>query len=122
MLEGIRDRLERKAKESRTALRIAQIAPLIEAVPPRLYGGTERIVSNLADSLVERGQDVTLFATGDASTNARLIAVRKQAIRLDPAPLKSELAAAKAELDRLRALSVVRPLDTTSTEGGGGDG
>jgi glycosyltransferase involved in cell wall biosynthesis len=102
MLEGIRDRLERKAKESRTALKIAQIAPLIEAVPPRLYGGTERVVSNLADSLVDLGQEVTLFATGDARTKARLIAVRKQAIRLDPAPLKSELAAHLSMLHEVR--------------------
>ncbi len=49
-------------------LKIAQIAPLAEAVPPRLYGGTERVVAHLTDSLVELGHDVTLFASGDART------------------------------------------------------
>ena len=53
-------------------MRIAQIAPLIESVPPRLYGGTERIVSYLADELVQQGHDVTLFASGDSITNANL--------------------------------------------------
>lgn len=83
-------------------LRIAQIAPLIEAVPPRLYGGTERVVAHLADSLVSLGQDVTLFASGDARTKARLVAVRERAIRLDPAPLKSDVAAHLSMLHELR--------------------
>jgi glycosyltransferase involved in cell wall biosynthesis len=74
-------------------MRIAQIAPLYEAVPPRLYGGTERIVSALTDALVDLGHDVTLFASGDAVTKAALVASRDQAIRLDRAPLKSDLAA-----------------------------
>jgi glycosyltransferase involved in cell wall biosynthesis len=102
MLEAIRDRSEIETKEARAPLKIAQIAPLIEAVPPRLYGGTERVVSNLADSLVDLGQDVTLFASGDARTRARLVAVRKRAIRLDPAPLKSELAAHLSMLHEVR--------------------
>ena len=55
-------------------LRIAQIAPLAEAVPPRLYGGTERVVAHLTDALVELGHDVTLFASADARTSARLVA------------------------------------------------
>lgn len=83
-------------------LKIAQIAPLIEAVPPRLYGGTERVVAHLADSLVDLGQDVTLFASGDARTRARLVTMRKRAIRLDPAPLKSELAAHLSMLHEVR--------------------
>ncbi len=66
-------------------MRIAQIAPLFEAVPPKLYGGTERVVSNLTEELVALGHDVTLFASGDSVTSARLEAVRPQAIRLDPA-------------------------------------
>ena len=74
-------------------MNIAQIAPLYEAVPPKLYGGTERAVAHLCDALVELGHEVTLFAAADARTNARLVAVRDQAIRLDAAPLKSDLAA-----------------------------
>jgi len=74
-------------------MKIAQVAPLYEAVPPRYYGGTERVVAHLCDALVELGHDVTLFAAADAATRARQIAVRDQAIRLDGAPLKSELAA-----------------------------
>jgi len=65
-------------------MRIAQIAPLFEAVPPKLYGGTERVVSNLTEELVAMGHDVTLFASGDSVTAARLEAVWPQAIRLDP--------------------------------------
>jgi glycosyltransferase involved in cell wall biosynthesis len=74
-------------------MKIAQIPPLYESVPPKLYGGTERIVAYLCDALVDLGHDVTLFASADARTNARLVAVRDQAIRLDPATLKSDLAA-----------------------------
>jgi len=74
-------------------MRIAQVSPLYEAVPPRLYGGTERVVAHLTDALVDLGHDVTLFASADARTTARLVAVRDQAIRLDPAVLKSDLAA-----------------------------
>ncbi len=84
-------------------MRIAQIAPLYEAVPPRLYGGTERIVAHLTDALVELGHDVTLFSSADARTRARLVEVRDQAIRLDPAQLKSDLAAHLAMLDEVRA-------------------
>jgi glycosyltransferase involved in cell wall biosynthesis len=80
------------------AMKIAQVTPLYEAVPPRLYGGTERVVAHLTDALVELGHDVTLFASADARTRARLIPVRDQAIRLDPAPLKSDLAAHMAQL------------------------
>jgi glycosyltransferase involved in cell wall biosynthesis len=74
-------------------MKIAQIAPLYEAVPPRLYGGTERVVAHLCDALVEQGHEVTLFASADAHTRATLIAMRDQAIRLDQEPLKSDLAA-----------------------------
>jgi glycosyltransferase involved in cell wall biosynthesis len=99
MREAIRDSSDRLTSEALSVpLRIAQIAPLYEAVPPRLYGGTERVVAHLADSLVALGQDVTLFASGDTRTRARLVAVRGQAIRLDPAPLKSDLAAHLAML------------------------
>ncbi|MBV8402121.1 MAG: glycosyltransferase, partial [Acetobacteraceae bacterium] len=65
-------------------MRIAQIAPLHEAVPPKLYGGTERIVSYLTEELVALGHDVTLFASGDSRTSAQLRAVWPRALRLDP--------------------------------------
>jgi glycosyltransferase involved in cell wall biosynthesis len=65
-------------------MRIAQIAPLHEAVPPKFYGGTERVVSNLTEALVEMGHDVTLFASGDSKTSAKLEAFWPQALRLDP--------------------------------------
>jgi glycosyltransferase involved in cell wall biosynthesis len=84
-------------------MRIAQISPLFEAVPPRLYGGTERVVAHLCDALVELGHEVTLFASAEAQTRARLMAVRDQAIRLDPAELKSELASHLSQLARVRA-------------------
>jgi glycosyltransferase involved in cell wall biosynthesis len=83
-------------------MRIAQVAPLYEAVPPRFYGGTERIVAHLADALVEVGHEVTLFASADARTRADLVPVRDQAIRLDPSPLKSDLAAHLSMLHELR--------------------
>ena len=63
-------------------LRIAQIAPLYERIPPKLYGGTERVVSYVTEELVRRGHDVTLFAAGDAQTTARLHAACPQALRL----------------------------------------
>ncbi|MFZ5790791.1 MAG: glycosyltransferase family 4 protein [Pseudomonadota bacterium] len=66
-------------------MRIAQVAPLMEAVPPKLYGGTERIVAHLTDELVALGHDVTLFASGDSVTAAKLEAVWPRALRLDPA-------------------------------------
>jgi glycosyltransferase involved in cell wall biosynthesis len=65
-------------------VRIAQIAPLTESVPPELYGGTERIVSYLTEELVRRGHDVTLFASGDSNTSARLVSCSDAALRLDP--------------------------------------
>ena len=66
-------------------MRIAQISPLWEAVPPKLYGGTERVVSFLTEELVALGHDVTLFASGDSRTSARLESVWPRALRLDPA-------------------------------------
>src|SRR6201987_851059 len=82
-------------------MKIAQIAPLYEAVPPSLYGGTERIVAHLTNALVELGHDVTLFASAEAHTRATLVPVRDQAIRLDPFPLKSDLAAHLSMLHEL---------------------
>ena len=64
-------------------MKIAQVAPLIESVPPRLYGGTERIVSYLTEELVRLGHDVTLFASGDSITTAELAPCCTRALRLD---------------------------------------
>ena len=83
-------------------MKIAQVAPLYEAVPPKLYGGTERVVAHLTDALVDLGHEVTLFSSADAQTRAELIPVRDQAIRLDPAPLKSDLAAHLTMLNEVR--------------------
>jgi glycosyltransferase involved in cell wall biosynthesis len=65
-------------------MRIAQIAPLAEPVPPELYGGTERVVSLLTEELFRRGHEVTLFASGDSDTDARLVPVTREALRLAP--------------------------------------
>src|SRR5215470_1375445 len=75
-------------------LRIAQIAPLHESVPPRLYGGTERIVSYLTEELVASGHEVTLFASGDSCTSARLIPCCPRSLRLSHCvdPLALQLA------------------------------
>jgi glycosyltransferase involved in cell wall biosynthesis len=64
-------------------MRIAQVAPLSESVPPRLYGGTERVVSWLTEKLVQFGHEVTLFASGDSTTSAKLFPVCREALRLD---------------------------------------
>ena len=65
-------------------MRIAQVAPLFEAVPPKLYGGTERVVHYLTETLVDMGHDITLFASGDSVTKAELIPIVKEALRLSP--------------------------------------
>jgi glycosyltransferase involved in cell wall biosynthesis len=83
-------------------MKIAQVAPLYEAVPPKLYGGTERVVAHLCDALADLGHEVTLFSSADAQTKAELVAVRDQAIRLDPAPMKSDLAAHLSMLSEVR--------------------
>ena len=83
-------------------MRIAQIAPLDETVPPLLYGGTERVVAYLCDALVEMGHQVTLFASSESNTRAELVTMRDQAIRLDRTPLKSHLAAHLAMMDEVR--------------------
>jgi glycosyltransferase involved in cell wall biosynthesis len=83
-------------------MKIAQIAPLIESVPPRLYGGTERIVSYLADELVQLGHDVTLFASGDSITNANLVSCTPKALRLD-AGVRDVIPYYMLMLDRVRA-------------------
>lgn len=66
-------------------MRIAQVAPLYESCPPKLYGGTERVVSWLTEELTAQGHDVTLYAAGDSQTAARLVPCSRRALRLDPA-------------------------------------
>jgi glycosyltransferase involved in cell wall biosynthesis len=74
-----------KGSRKIACMKIAQISPLIESVPPKLYGGTERIVSYLTEELVRQGHDVTLFASADSQTSARLVPCAEQALRLNPA-------------------------------------
>jgi len=73
-------------------LKIAQVAPLYESVPPQLYGGTERVVSNLTEALVDAGHDVTLFASGDSKTAARLVPGCPKALRLNHYECQDQLA------------------------------
>jgi glycosyltransferase involved in cell wall biosynthesis len=82
-------------------MKIAQIAPLAESVPPKLYGGTERVVSYLTEELVRLGHDVTLFASGDSETAARLVACAPRALRLDPA-VQHPLAPLALMLEKVR--------------------
>ena len=65
-------------------MRIAQVAPLYESVPPQLYGGTERVVSYLTGELVRMGHEVTLFASGDSQTRAKLVAACPQSLWRNP--------------------------------------
>lgn len=81
-------------------MRIAQIAPLTESVPPRTYGGTERVVSYLTEELVSMGHDVTLFASGDSVTKAKLDSVWPVALRFD-AQLRDGMAPVMLQLERL---------------------
>ncbi|MHC2335374.1 glycosyltransferase family 4 protein [Bradyrhizobium sp. USDA 4454] len=75
-------------------MRIAQLAPLAESVPPRLYGGTERVIAWLVDQMVELGHDVTLFASGDSRTKGKLHAVWPRALRLGQKGVDSNAACA----------------------------
>jgi glycosyltransferase involved in cell wall biosynthesis len=81
-------------------LRIAQIAPLYESCPPKLYGGTERVVSWLTEELVRQGHEVTLFASGDSRTSATLVSASPRALRLDWS-VKDPLAHHMTMLDRV---------------------
>jgi glycosyltransferase involved in cell wall biosynthesis len=93
-------------------MRVAQVAPLAESVPPKLYGGTERVISWLIEELVRLGHDVTLFASGDSATSAKLVSVWPRALRLgrprsDPiaaqAALLEDVAGHAAEFDVIHA-------------------
>ena len=83
-----------------TTMRIAQLAPLAESVPPKLYGGTERVVSWLTDELVALGHDVTLFASGDSVSTGHLVPVIPRAVRLSR-PRADPMAAFAAQLDAI---------------------
>jgi len=82
-------------------MKIAQIAPLIESVPPRLYGGTERIVFWLTEELVRQGHEVTLFASADSITSAELVPCTREALRLNPS-VKDPIPYYMLMLDRVR--------------------
>jgi glycosyltransferase involved in cell wall biosynthesis len=72
-----------KEKGSSLNMKIAEVAPLYESVPPKYYGGTERVVSYLTEELTQQGHEVTLFASGDSETNAQLVPACRRALRLD---------------------------------------
>jgi glycosyltransferase involved in cell wall biosynthesis len=91
-------------------LRIAQVAPLYEPVPPKLYGGTERVVSYLTEELVAQGHAVTLFASGDSATSARLVPGSARALRLDRScmdPLAHHVLLLEKVLQRAREFDVI---------------
>jgi glycosyltransferase involved in cell wall biosynthesis len=91
-------------------MRIAQVAPLFESVPPQGYGGTERVVSDLTEELVRQGHQVTLFASGDSITQAELIAPRERALRLDPScmdPLACHYVLLEQVIRRARSFDLI---------------
>ena len=87
--------------EASSPMKIAQVAPLFESVPPRRYDGTERIVSYLTEELVRRGHDVTLFASGDSATSAELVSCCDEALRLNP-KVRDPLPYQIMQLEKLR--------------------
>lgn len=86
-----------------SSLRIAQVAPLYESVPPRMYGGTERVVSHLTEALIEQGHDLTLFASGDSSTAGRLVPIGRHSLR--GSSVKEPLAPHLLMFDYVRSLA-----------------
>lgn len=91
-------------------MKVAQVAPLYEAVPPRLYGGTERIVHYLTEELVEQGHEVSLFASGDSVTRARLIPSVGKSLRLNPCcvdPLAHHIVQMKDVIEHSHEFDVV---------------
>jgi glycosyltransferase involved in cell wall biosynthesis len=84
-------------------MKIAQVSPIFERVPPKAYGGTERVISYLTEELVRQGHEVTLFASGDSITSARLIPVGAESIRLDAS--RAWLAYHMIEMDLVRELA-----------------
>jgi glycosyltransferase involved in cell wall biosynthesis len=91
-------------------LRIAQVAPLYESVPPQMYGGTERVVHYLTEELIRQGHTVTLFASGDSITRARLISVWDRALRLDerePSPQALHIMLIEEVFKRAAAFDII---------------
>jgi glycosyltransferase involved in cell wall biosynthesis len=91
-------------------MRIAQIAPLAESVPPKLYGGTERVVAWLIEELIDLGHQVTLFASGDSTTRAKLVDVWPQALRLGRPrtdPLAAHASLLEAMAQRVREFDII---------------
>jgi glycosyltransferase involved in cell wall biosynthesis len=91
-------------------MRIAQVAPLYESVPPPLYGGTERVVSYLTEELVRQGHEVTLFASGDSVTQARLVSCCERSLRLDERvmdPLAHHFLLLEQVFRRARAFDII---------------
>jgi hypothetical protein len=91
-------------------MKIAQVSPLAERVPPIGYGGTERIVAYLSDELIRRGHEVTLFASGDSLTQGRLVSGSDRALRLDPEieePLAHDVFQLEQVLQRVEAFNVI---------------
>jgi glycosyltransferase involved in cell wall biosynthesis len=96
--------------QKRNDMRIAQVAPLHEAVPPLMYGGTERVVYYLVEELVAGGHEVTLFASGDSKTSARLVPIVRQALRLDPHcvdPLAHHIVQLEEVMDRQNEFDII---------------
>ena len=81
---GNRASVLRISRRSAFFISIAQLAPLYESVPPKFYGGTERVVSYLTEELIRRGHDVTLFASGDSKTSGKLYAGHSKCNRSSP--------------------------------------
>src|SRR6266404_830348 len=103
-------RFLRRARYEWNHMRVAQIAPLYESVPPHLYGGTERIVSYLTEALVRRGHDVTLFASADSETRARLVPGCPRALRSDSTvldPLTYHVAQLRHVMDHARRFDII---------------
>jgi hypothetical protein len=96
-------------------MRIAQVAPLAEPVPPKGYGGSERVVSWLTGELVQQGRDVTLFASADSDTKAKLIPCARRALRL--AGFRDHTASLLVMLDQVRRRGLPRSMLNYS-EGG----
>ncbi len=86
-------------------MRIAQVAPLTESIPPQSYGGTERIVSYLEDALVRSGHEITVFASGDSQVKGKLIPCRDMAARLDTGKINCEMADSIRMLEKVRSMA-----------------
>jgi len=93
-------------------MRIAQVSPLYESVPPKYYGGTERVVSYLVEELVKEGHDVTLFASGDSITRAHLIPLCERSLRLDES-CKDKICYHVLMVQKVFEMSPISPVNST---------